>query len=154
MTAEGWHEENPEWESRTCAPTYACLDNTGIDLANASFISVHEQPFENPLEVANDMQVVPIFPLTKDFLKDIVFSDNTAVADTPDACQYTCNDGYRLSTGNCGTNASQATATVTGTTPADLTASITTGGTGYTTAPTVTLTGCPSTVTATATVAG
>ena len=54
-----------------------------------------------PYENAPDMNP-PIFPLAKDFLKDIVFSDNTHVTDTDDGCQYTCNDGYRLSTGACG----------------------------------------------------
>lgn len=33
-----WKEANPEWESKTCAPTYACLENPAADLTNASFI--------------------------------------------------------------------------------------------------------------------
>lgn len=61
----------------------------------------------------------PIFPLDKDYLKTIVFADNVAVSDTADACQYTCNDGYRMVTGPCGsaatTTGGTATATVTGT---------------------------------------
>lgn len=73
-----------------------------------------------------------------------MFSDNTTVADTPSLCQYTCNDGYKLSTGLCTSSA----------TCNQLQATITSGGTGYTTAPTVTLSNtCPTTVTATATVA-
>ncbi len=31
-----------------------------------------------------------------------MFADNTSVANTADGCQYTCNDGYRVSTGTCG----------------------------------------------------
>lgn len=146
-----WKEANPEWETKTCAPSFSCLENPGADLTNASFISVQEQPYQNAPEVNP-----PIFPLDKDYLKTIVFSDNTTVADTPSLCQYTCNDGYKFSTGPCVTGAA-ATATVTGTTiPATtlLKATITNGGTGYTTVPTVTLSNaCPTTVTATATVA-
>ncbi len=54
-------------------------------------------PYENAPDVT-----APLFPLTKDFLKEIVFADNTTVAETEDSCQYTCDDGYRLSTGICG----------------------------------------------------
>ncbi len=134
-----WKEANPEWETKTCAPSFSCLENPGADLTNASFISVQEQPYQNAPEVNP-----PIFPLDKDYLKTIVFSDNTTVADTPSLCQYTCNDGYKLSSGPCTSS----------TTCNRLQATITNGGTGYTTAPAVTLSNaCPSTVTATATVA-
>ncbi|MCB9806991.1 hypothetical protein H6768_03835 [Candidatus Peribacteria bacterium] len=34
-------------------------------------------------------------------MKDIVFADNVAVSETANGCEYTCNDGYRLSTGPC-----------------------------------------------------
>lgn len=54
-------------------------------------------PYENAPEVNP-----PIFPLIKDFPKTIVFSNNSRVEDTVDSCQYTCNDGYRVSSGACG----------------------------------------------------
>lgn len=99
-----WKEANPEWETKTCAPTFSCLENSAIDLTNASFISAQEQPYQNAPEVNP-----PIFPLDKDYLKGLVFSDNTAVSDTTDLCQYTCNDGYRKVNGPCGTTATATT---------------------------------------------
>jgi hypothetical protein len=99
-----WKEANPEWETKTCAPTFSCLENSGVDLTNASFISAQEQPYQNAPEVNP-----PIFPLDKDYLKTLVFADNVAVSDTADLCQYTCNDGYRQINGPCGTTATTTT---------------------------------------------
>lgn len=142
-----WKEENPEWESKTCAPTYSCLENPQVDLTNAAFISNHEMPYENAPEVNP-----PIFPLIKDFNKTIVFANNARVEDTVDSCQYTCNDGFRVSTGACGTTPGTGTG---GAACSQLQATITQGGSGYTTIPTVTLSSvCPNTITATATLAG
>jgi hypothetical protein len=99
-------------------------------------------PYENAPEVNP-----PIFPLAQNFLKDIVFSDNTHVAETASGCEYTCNDGYRVGSGTCGTTGgvanTTAVATITGSTvplTTSLKATITNPGSGYTSAPTVTLT--------------
>lgn len=94
---EPFDPENPTWESKTCAPTYACLENPLVDLTNASFISNNEMPYANAPDVIN-----PLFPLDRDYPFTIVFSDNASVQDSPDGCQYTCNDGYRVSEGLCG----------------------------------------------------
>ena len=102
-----WHEENPEWKQKICAPTFSCLNSPNADITYASFISDQEQPYQNAPEVNP-----PIFPLDKDYIKTIVFSDNASVADTSDLCQYTCNDGYKLSTSAC-TNTGSTTDTCT-----------------------------------------
>lgn len=88
--------ENPEWVEKTCAPTFACLENPNVDTTYAQIISNNEMPYANAPDVTN-----PIFPLAQDFTKDIVFSNNQTVSDTPDGCQYTCNDGYRMSEQAC-----------------------------------------------------
>ena len=92
---EKW--EPKKWITKTCTPTYTCQENPAFDFANASFVSTQEQPYPNAPQVNP-----PIFPLSKNFLKTIVFADNTAVSATADSCEYTCNDGYRLGEGACG----------------------------------------------------
>ncbi len=53
-------------------------------------------PYKNAPEVNP-----PICPLSQDYLKTIVFANNTRVENTADGCQYSCNDGYHVTTGQC-----------------------------------------------------
>lgn len=145
-----------------------CQDNAGVDLSNASIISVHEQSYENPPAANEPIAPDPIFPLSKNYLKTIVPANNSSTSATADGCEYSCNDGYRLATGTCTGGSATSTPSCTSaptvtiaapegdsngvratavfvTPPATLNATsqatITNAGSGYDSVPTVTLTG-------------
>lgn len=77
------------------------MDNPAVDLRNSSIISIDEQAYINPPAPGVAIAPDPIFPLTRDYLKNIVFADNNTLSQTADLCEYSCDSGYRVSNTTC-----------------------------------------------------